>query len=158
MVACKHGLVGTCKWRRNSGHEAKRLGLETGQLTGLMTTVLMDSMADDQAWFFERQRQRHIRLLTPTRKGKDKSPKRKRLIKVLQKQKNKRLYKQRSDTVEPRQGLVQDIFAWERCWMRGHENNRWRFAALGVVVQRHQDRAWTEGRSTWAIKQEVLGR
>jgi hypothetical protein len=70
--------------------------LETGQLKGLMTTVLMDSQADDQAWFFERQRQRHILLLTTTRKGQDKSPKRKRMIKVLQKQKNKRLYKQRS--------------------------------------------------------------
>jgi hypothetical protein len=55
-------------------------------------------------------------------------------------------------------GLVKDIFELERCWMRGHENKRWLFAAMGVVVQRHQYRAWTEGRSTWAIKQEVLGR
>ena len=38
---------------RNSGHEAKRMGLETGQLKGLMTTVLRDSKADDQALFFE---------------------------------------------------------------------------------------------------------
>lgn len=43
-------------------------------------------------------------------------------------------------------------------WMRGNENNRGLFAAMGVVVQMHQYRAWTEGRSTWAIKQEVLGR
>jgi hypothetical protein len=80
------------------------------------------------------------------------------MINVLQQPKNKRLDKQSSDTVEPMQGWVKDIFELERCWMRGHENNRWRFAAMGVVVQRHQDRAWTEGRSTWAIKQEVLGR
>jgi hypothetical protein len=60
MVACQHGLVGTFKWMRNSGHEAKRMWLETGQLKGLMTISLMDSKADDQAWFFERQRQRHI--------------------------------------------------------------------------------------------------
>jgi hypothetical protein len=111
MVACKHGLFGTCKWMHNSGHEAKRMGLETGQLQGLMTTVLMDRKTDDQAWFFERQRQRHILLLTTTRQGKDKSPQRKRMIKVRQKQKNKRLYKQRSYTVEPMQGLVKDIFA-----------------------------------------------
>jgi hypothetical protein len=151
-------LLGTFQWMRNSGHEAKRMWLETGKLKGLMTTVLMDSKADDQAWFFELQRQRHILLLTTTRKGKDKSPKRKRMIKVLQQQKNKLVYKQRSYTVEPMQGLVKDIFELERCWMRGHENNRWLFAAMGVVVQMHQYRAWTEGRSTWAIKQEVLGR
>ena len=42
--------------------------------------------------------------------------------------------------------------------MRGDENNRWLFAAMGVVVQMHQSRAWQEGRSTWAIKSEVLGR
>jgi hypothetical protein len=158
MVACKNCLLGAFKWMRNSGHEAKRMWLETGKLKGLITIILMDSKADDQALFFELQRQRHILLLTTTRKGKDKSPTRKRMIKVLQKQKNKRLYKQRSYTVEPMQGLVKDIFELERCWMRGNENNRWLFAAMGVVVQMHQYRAWTEGRSTWAIKQEVLGR
>jgi hypothetical protein len=60
MVACNNCLLGTFKWMRNSGHEAKRMWLETGKLKGLMTTVLMDSKADDQALFFERQRQRHI--------------------------------------------------------------------------------------------------
>jgi hypothetical protein len=55
-------------------------------------------------------------------------------------------------------GLVKDIFALERCWRRGHEHHRGLFAAMGMVVQMHQDRAWTEGRSTWAITQEVLGR
>jgi hypothetical protein len=126
---------------RNSGHEANRMWLETGKLKGLITTVLMDSKADDQALFFELQRQRNILLLTTTRKGKDKSPRRKRMIKVLQTQKNKRLYKQRGYTVEPMQGLVKDIFELEMCWMRGNENNRWLFAAMGVVVQIHQYRA-----------------
>lgn len=158
MVACHRCLLGTVKWRRNRGHEAKRMWLETGKLKGLITTVLMDSKADDQALFFERQRQRHILFLTTTRKGKDKSPNRKRMIKVLQQPKNTRLYKQRSYTVEPMQGLVKDIFELERCWLRGHANNRWLFAAMGIVVQMHQYRAWPEGRSTWAIKQEVLGR
>ena len=123
---------------RTSGHEAKRLWLETGKLKGLLTTVLMDSKADDHALFFERQRQRHILVRTTTRKGQDKSPNRKRMIKVLQQPKNTLLYKQRSYTVEPLQGLVKDIFELERCWMRGNENNRWLFAAMGVVVQRHQ--------------------
>jgi hypothetical protein len=158
MVACQNCLLGAFKWMRNSSHEAKRMWLETGKLKGLITTVLRDSKADDQALFSELQRQRHILLLTTTRKGQDKSPKRKRMVKVLQQQKNKRLYKQRSYTVEPMQGLVKDIFELERGWMRGHENNRWLFAAMGVVVQMHQYRAWIEGRATWAIKQEVLGR
>jgi hypothetical protein len=41
--------------------------------------------------------------------------------------------------------------------MRGRAHNRWLFAAMGVVIQMHQYHAWQEGRSTWAIKQEVLG-
>jgi hypothetical protein len=49
-----------------------------------------------------------------------------------------------------------DIFALERCWMRGHRNNRWLFAAMGVAVQLHQARALKTHRSTWKIKQEVL--
>jgi hypothetical protein len=81
---------------RHSGHEAKRMWRETGKLKGLMTIILMDSQADDQALVFELQRQRPILFLTTTRKGQDQSPTRQRMIKVLQKQKNKRLYKQRS--------------------------------------------------------------
>jgi hypothetical protein len=80
------------------------------------------------------------------------------MVKILNQRKNKRVYKQRSYTVEPMQGLIKDIFELERCWMRGKENNRWVFAAMGVAVQMHQSRAWQAGRSTWAIKQEVLGR
>jgi hypothetical protein len=158
MVACKSRILGACKWRRNSAHEAKRLWRETGQLKGLMTTVLRDSKADDQALFFQMPRQRRLLLLTTTRKGADKSPARQRMIKVLTQRKNKRVDKQRSDTVEPMQGWVKDLFDLETCWRRGTANNRWLFAAMGVVVQMHQDQAWQEGRSTWAIKQEVLGR
>jgi hypothetical protein len=158
LVACQSRVLGAFKWMRNSGHEAKRMWIETGKLKGLIDTVLMDSKADDQALFFELQRQRGILLLTTTRKGTDKSPSRQRMIKVLKQKKNQQLYKQRSYTVEPMQGLVKEIFDLERCWMRGDENNRWVFAAMGVVVQMHQYRAWQEGRSTWAIKSEVLGR
>jgi hypothetical protein len=158
LVACQSRIVGAFKWMRNSGNEAKRMWLETGKLKGLITTVLMDSKADDKDLFFELQRQRGILLLTTTRKGMDKSPARQRMLKVLKAKKNKRLYKQRSYTVEPMQGLIKNIFELETCWMRGNENNRWLFAAMGVVVQMHQYRAWAEGCSTWAIKPEVLGR
>jgi hypothetical protein len=157
-VACKYRMLGAFKWMRNSGHEAKRMWLETGKLKGLVTTVLMDSKADDKDLFFELRRQRGLLLLTTSRKGADKSPARQRMVKVLKQRKNKRLYKQRSYTGEPMQGLIKDIFELERCWMRGNENNRWVFAAMGVAVQMHQYRARRAGRSPWAIKSEVLGR
>jgi hypothetical protein len=158
LVACRSRMLGAFKWMRNSGNEAKRMWLETGKLKGLISTVLMDSKADDQALFFELQRQRGILLLTTTRQGADKSPSRQRMIKEQRQKKNQRLYKQRSYTVEPMQGLVKEIFDLEKCWMRGDENNRWIFAAMGVAVQMHQYRAWQAGRSTWVIKSEVLGR
>lgn len=158
MVACRTRLLGVFKWMRHRAHAAKRLWRETGKLQGLITTVLMDSKADDQALFFQRQRPRRILLRTTTRQGTDQSPARKRLITVLTQRKHTRLYTQRSCTVEPMQGLVKDIFDLETWGMRGNANNRWLFAAMGVVVQRHQDQAWQEGRSPWAITQEVLGR
>jgi len=158
LVACKNRILGAFKWRRNSANEAKRMWLETGKLKGVITTVLMDSKADDQALFREFDRQRGMRLLTTARKGADKSPARQQMVKILKQRKNQWVYKQRSYTVEPMQGLIKDIFELERCWMRGKENNRWVFAAMGVAVQMHQYRAWQAGRSTWAIKQEVLGR
>jgi hypothetical protein len=143
---------------RNSANEAKRMWLETGKLKGLITTVLMDSKADDQDLFREFHRQRRMRLLTTARRGAAKSPARQRMVTILKQPKNQRVYKQRRYTVEPMQGLIKDIFELERCWMRGTENNRWIFVAMGVAVQMHQYRAWQAGRSTWAIKQEVLGR
>ena len=158
LVACKHRMLGTFKWMRNSGNEAKRMWLETGKLKGLITTVLMDSKADDKDLFREFHRQRHMLLLTTPRKGAAKSPARQRMVKVLKRSKNQQLYKQRGYTVEPMQGLIKDIFELDRCWMRGKENNRWLFAAMGVAVQMEQYRAWQAGRSTWAIKPEVLGR
>lgn len=158
LVACQHRVPEAFKWMRNSANEAKRMWLETGKLKGLITTVLMDSKADDKDLFFELQRQRRMLLLTTFRRGADKSPARQRMVKVLKRSKNKRLYKQRSYTVEPMQGLIKDIFELDRCWMRGKENNRWLFAAMGVAVQMHQYRAWPGRRSAWAIKPEVLGR
>lgn len=141
----------------NGGHEAKRLWLETGQLRGLVETVLMDSKADDQALFREFQRQRGILLLTVPRRHRNPTAERQRMIEILQQPEHRERYRERSHTVEPMQGLLKEIFGLERCWMRGTRNNRWLFAAMGVTVQMHQVQAWKEGRSTWAIKQDVLG-
>ena len=79
------------------------------------------------------------------------------MIQVLNLPTNRRLRKQRGQTVEPMQGVVKDIFALDRCGMRGSRHNRWLFAAMGVAVQLHQARALRAHRSTWKIKQEVLG-
>jgi len=150
-------MLGAFKWMRNSANEAKRMWLETGKLQGLITTVLMDSKADDKDLFRELRRQRGILLLTTPRKGSAMRPERQRMVKVLKQKRHQHLYQQRRYTVEPMQGLIKDIFDLETCWMRGRAHNRWLFAAMGVVIQMHQYPAWQEGRSTWAIKQEVLG-
>ena len=41
--------------------------------------------------------------------------------------------------------------------MRGNDSNRWIFAAMGVSVQIAQHQAWKEKRSTWKIKEDVVG-
>jgi hypothetical protein len=69
----------------------------------------------------------------------------------------KQIYIGRSYRVEPMQGLVKDIFDLDRCWMRGKNSNCWLFAAMGITVQIHQFTAFKEKRSTWKIKDEVLG-
>ena len=96
LVAWTHGLVGPCTWRRPSGHVATRRWRETGKWQGLMTPVRMDSQADEHAWCCERQRQRTLLVLTPTRKGQAERPTRKRRIKGLPQHKHKRLYTQSS--------------------------------------------------------------
>ncbi len=55
------------------------------------------------------------------------------------------------------QSLVKDIFDLERAWMRGNENNRWVFAAMGVAVQVAQRIAYQRQQSTWVVKDLVLG-
>jgi hypothetical protein len=158
MVACTSRILGAFKWMRHSANEAKRLWREPGKLQGLMTTVLMESKADEKDLCRELRRQRGMLLLTTPRRGAVTNPERQRMIKVLKQKNHQHLYTQRRYTVEPMQGLVKDLFDLETCWMRGHAHNRWLFAAMGVVIQMHQYRAWQEGRSTWAIKQEGLGR
>jgi hypothetical protein len=157
LVSHSPCVLGAFKYMRNSAHEAKRLWLETGHLRGIIETVIMDGKADDKDLFAEFQRQRGMTLLTTPRKNSDHTAERQQMIKILNRPKNRRLRKQRGQTVEPMQGVVKDIFALERCWMRGHRNNRWLFAAMGVTVQMHQARALKRQRSVWKIKQEVLG-
>jgi hypothetical protein len=110
MVACASRMLGAFKWMRNSANEAKRMWLETGKLQGLITTVLMDSKADDKDLFRELRRQRGILLLTTPRKGSAISPERQRMVKVLKQKRHQHLYQQRRYTVEPMQGLIKDIF------------------------------------------------
>jgi len=86
-----------------------------------------------------------------------KSPHRKKMIKFMQRPKHKKIYRERAFKVEPMQGLVKEIFEIDRCWMRGNENNRWIFAAMGLTIQMHQLEAYKLGKSTWNIKERVLG-
>jgi hypothetical protein len=142
---------------RNRAHEAKRLWWDTGHLRGVVESVVMDSKADDDALFAEFQRQRGITLVTTPRKNSAHTMERQQMIRVLNRPQNRRWRQPRGQTVEPMPGVVKDIFALERCWMRGHHHNRWRFAAMGVAVQLHQARALKAHRSTWKITQEVSG-
>jgi UTP-glucose-1-phosphate uridylyltransferase len=87
----------------------------------------------------------------------DKTRHRREMIKFMEKPKHKKIYRERSFKVEPMQGLVKDIFELNRCWMRGNGNNRWLFAAMGLTIQMHQLEAFKQGKSTWIIKERVLG-
>jgi hypothetical protein len=157
LVSHRPVVLGAVKAMRNSAHEAKRLWWATGHLQGLVQTVMMDSKADDQALFFEFHRQRGMTLLTWPRRNSDHTVRRRAMLRLLNRPRHKRWYKERGQTVAPMQGVVKEIFGLERWWMCGHRNHRWLFAAMGVAVQRHQAQALQEKRSTWKIKHEVLG-
>ena len=150
-------FLGCFIWMKNSANEAKRLWLETFHYKGLVDYVAMDSKADDYDLYREFKRQRKMTLVTCCREKMDKTDNRRKMIKIMKRPKHKQIYKERSYRVEPMQGLVKEIFDLDRCWMRGNENNRWLFAAMGLTVQMHQLRALRENRSTWCIKDEVLG-
>jgi len=117
----------------------------------------MDSKADDFDLFRELKRQRKLNLITYCRQNMHKSPHRKKMIQFMQKPKHQKIYRERSYRVEPMQGIVKDIFDLNRCWMRGEQNNRWLFAAMGLTIQMHQFDTFKKGRSTWNIKEQVLG-
>jgi hypothetical protein len=150
-------FLGCFMWMRNSANEAKRMWLETGYYKDLVEYVAMDSKADDYALYREFKRQRQIMLITSNGKRKLKSKERRRMHRIMRQPQHRKIFKERGHRVEPMQGLVKEIFDLERCWMRRDCNNRWLFAAMGVAVQMHQLIAYRENRSTWNIKEEVLG-
>jgi len=96
-------------------------------------------------------------LVTSSRRKENKTENRIRMYRLMRTHKLKQIYKERSYRVEPMQSRVKDIFDLDRYWMRGNSSNRWLFAAMGVTVQMHQLTAFKEKRSTWKIKNEVLG-
>jgi len=157
LVSHNTPFLGCFIWMRNSANEAKRLWLETSHFKGLVDYVSMDSKADDYDLFREFKRQRKMTLITHCRESMDKTEQRRKMIKAMNKPEHKQIYKERSYRVEPMQGIVKDIFDLDRCWMRENENNRWLFAAMGLTVQMHQRIAIKEHKSTWCIKDEVLG-
>lgn len=150
-------VVGLFQWMPNSGNDAKRMELEIVKYQQLVQTVCMDSKADDQKLYFNLQKNYQIQLLTKPRKHMDKTPSRQLMITQLAKKRFQKIYKERSVTVEPMQGLVKDIFDLDTAWMRGNDSNRWLFASMGVAVQMAQLQAYRKGESTWNIKQRVLG-
>jgi hypothetical protein len=157
LTSHKDPFLGCFIWMKNSANEAKRMWLETGQLKGLIDYVAMDSKADDYDLYREFDRQRKIKLVTYCRQHMDKTPKRRRMIADMRQAHHKQIYKERGYRVEPMQGLVKEIFDLDRCWMKGNNNNRWLFAAMGLTVQMHQLIAYQKKKSTWRIKQQVLG-
>ena len=157
LVSHKVPVLGCFLWMKNSANEAKRMWLETGHLKDQVDYVAMDSKADDYDLFREMERQRKVTLITSCRKNKVVSENRQRMCKVMKQPKHRQIYKERSYRVEPMQGLVKDIFELDRCWMRGSQNNRWLFAAMGVTIQMHQLDAYKQKQSNWKIKEEVLG-
>ena len=147
----------TLMWLRNSANEAKRMWLETFHVKDEVDYIAMDSKADDASLFREFKRQRKMNLITSCRANMGKTTPRKKMIAFMSKPKHRKIYRERAYKVEPMQGLVKDIFELDRCWMRGDANNRWLFAAMGLTIQMHQLQAFKQGRSTWNIKEQVLG-
>lgn len=157
LTPYKTPIVGIFQWMPNSGNEAKRMEQEVIKYRTLIQKVFMDSRADDSKMYFRLKKEHGIQLVTSPRKGMDKSPIRQAMIKDMLTKQNKKDYQKRSTTVEPMQGLVKDIFGLERCWMRGNNNNRWLFAAMGIAVQMAQLQAYKNKQSPWSIKSLVLG-
>ena len=157
LVSHKLPVLLQFKWMPNSAHEAKRMESEIIEFANLVDIVCMDSKADDEKMFTRLKTKQGIKLLTVPRQKMDKSEPRKQMIAEQMTALNRQIYKQRSITVEPMQGLVKELFELEKCWMRGDESNRWLFAAMGIAVQIAQRVAYLNNSSTWNIKDEVLG-
>ncbi len=150
-------VLGAFKWMPNCAHEAKRLQIELPQFERQIKIACMDSKADDYPLYRALKDQYDIQLLTTMRRSKDGTPERQQMRRELQSERHRRIYAQRSHTVEPMQSLVKNIFDLDQCWMRGNANQRWLFAAMGVAIQMAQFHAYQNNRSTWRIKNAVLG-
>lgn len=74
-------LIWALQWMHNSGNEAKRMKTEIIKYTAVIKKVFMDSKADDQKFYFKLKKEHRIELVTSPRKGMDKSPLRKKMIK-----------------------------------------------------------------------------
>lgn len=157
IVTHEISVLGCFMWMRNSAHEAKRMYAEAPYYKDRLKHLVMDSKADDQKLFRNLKANYQIRLVTTCRKHMNKTLGRQKMIAAMATKYCKKLLKERSQTVEPMQGVVKDIFDLDRCWMRGDANNRWLFAAMGLAVQMHQRIALKNKKSTWQIKSEVLG-
>ena len=150
-------VIGKFKWIPNNRHEGKEIYWELIKHKESIDTVCFDSKADDSKLFKNLKNFLNINLLTVCRRNMDKTFERKSMIQFMNKKKNKKIYRQRSVTVEPMQGLIANIFDLSRSWMRGDTNNRWITAAQGVAVQIAQLNAYLAGESTWKVKEAVLG-
>lgn len=157
LTAMEAPILGIFQWMPNSGNEAKRMEEEIVKYCGIVKKVFMDSRADSQKIYFNLKEKYRIQLITAPRKGMDKSESRRRMIKEMLTKQNLKDYRKRSTTVEPMQGLIDNIFGLERCWMRGNANNRWLFAAMGIAAQIAQWQARKKHQSVWRIKSSVLG-
>ena len=157
LTSHKTPVLGCFIWMRNSANEAKRMWLEVSRHKGTIKYAAMDSKADDYDLFRELKRQQKINLITSCRPNMLISGNRIKMHKIMTRPKCQQIYVERAYKVEPMQGLVKDIFDLDRCWMRGNDNNRWLFAAMGLTIQMHQLKAFHEKASTWKIKESVLG-
>jgi hypothetical protein len=153
-----HGIqiLGTFKWMPNSVNEAKGLATELGRDERFVKVCCMDQ-ADDYPLYRNLKDTYDIQLLTTMRHNKIKAPERQQMWRELHSERHQRLYRERRYTVEPMQSLVEDIFDWERAWMRRNANNRWIMAAMGVAIQVAQRIAYQNGESTWRVKDLVFG-
>jgi hypothetical protein len=157
LTAMEIPILGMFQWMPNSGNEARKMEKEIIEYSGTVKKVFMDSKADNQKIYFNLKQNYRIQLVTVPRKGMDKSESRKQMIKEMLTKQNIKDYRKRSVTVEPMQGLVDNIFELDKCWMRGNDSNRWLFAAMGIAIQMAQSKAFREQRSIWNIKNDVLG-
>ncbi len=151
--SASHNIIvpGCFMLMKNSGNEAERMWFETSYYQGIAYYIVTDSEADGYGLFGELRRQSKMTLITECRNNKTESGERQKMSWFMEKHKS--LYRERSYTVEPMQGLVKV----NECLMRGNSSNRRLFAAMGLAIRMYQLKAWRENRSAFKIRDDVLG-